>query len=95
MTAPTTTTNDINLPQKRCHRVPLRNCPLDALAQSAGRSCAGSAAYVQSVADGTGCAGIAIGTRPDLPVHYSDRRQKGRWFHIHDLSAFDAFIARF
>jgi len=28
-------------------------------------------------------------------MHFSDGRQKERWFHIHDLSAFDEFIARF
>jgi uncharacterized protein len=28
-------------------------------------------------------------------MHFRDGRQKERWFHIHDLDAFDQFIARF
>ena len=28
-------------------------------------------------------------------MRFSDGRQKERWFHIHDQSAFDEFIARF
>ena len=28
-------------------------------------------------------------------MHFSDGRQKERWFHIHDLNAFDEFVARF
>lgn len=28
-------------------------------------------------------------------MRFSDGRQKERWFHIHDLGAFDEFIARF
>jgi uncharacterized protein len=28
-------------------------------------------------------------------MRFSDGRQKERWFHIHDLNAFDAFVARF
>ena len=28
-------------------------------------------------------------------MHFREGRQQERWFHIHDLSAFDEFIARF
>jgi ketosteroid isomerase-like protein len=28
-------------------------------------------------------------------MHFSAGRQKERWFHLHDLNAFDEFIARF